>query len=142
MWITQYNAEVKKYLRDVYKFKPDREVDGEPCFNKVPDGIYPMTIGGKDDLVVVSDGKFHFFLKMVEHPKVKCALVCCVESGEFYYEDDIATFDNSYDAHKLGQLIHNKMPNWRFEVREYKQPNLLPHNPTKFSFKKNTLVLE
>jgi hypothetical protein len=66
--MTDYAREVKRQLRDVYKFAPSRVAGGEPCFDDVPDGIYPMTVGGALHYPVVSGGKFHFFLPMREPP--------------------------------------------------------------------------
>jgi hypothetical protein len=60
MWMTDYIREIKSQFRDVYKFIPDRVVDGgEPCFNNIPDGEYPMTIEGKLDNVKIIDGKIN-----------------------------------------------------------------------------------
>ena len=44
MWMTDFVREVKRQLRDVYGLTPSREADGEPCFDNVPDGLYPMVI--------------------------------------------------------------------------------------------------
>lgn len=57
MWMTAYIREVKRQLRDVYGFSPDRTVDGEPCFNLIPDGLYPMLIEGKIDEIRIAGGK-------------------------------------------------------------------------------------
>ena len=48
-----YIREIKLQFRDVYHFTPDREQDGEPCYDAIPDGVYPMTIEGKLDNVKV-----------------------------------------------------------------------------------------
>lgn len=58
MWMTQYILEIKKQLRDVYKFVPSRIVEDEPCFDNIPDGEYPMIISGKLDRVKIIEGKF------------------------------------------------------------------------------------
>lgn len=57
MWMTDYIREVKRQFRDVYHFEPSRTVDDEPCFDKLPDGGYPMEIEGKTDYVKIVDGK-------------------------------------------------------------------------------------
>lgn len=56
MWMTQYISEIKKKLRDQYRFKPSRTVEGEPCFDNIPDGEYPMRIDGKLDRVKIVNG--------------------------------------------------------------------------------------
>lgn len=56
MWMTEYIREIKKQFRDKYGFKPNRTVGGEPCFESIPDGEYPMTIDGKLDKVKIVDG--------------------------------------------------------------------------------------
>lgn len=56
MWCTDYIIEIKKQFRDVYNFIPDRIVGGEPCFNNIPDGTYPMTIEGRLDNVKIVAG--------------------------------------------------------------------------------------
>lgn len=53
MWMFTYIIEVKKQLRDVYDFTPSRTSGGEPCFEHIPDGDYPMKIDGKLDHVKV-----------------------------------------------------------------------------------------
>jgi hypothetical protein len=57
MWMTQYIMEIKKQFRDVYGFVPSRIVAGEPCFDDIPDGEYPMTIKGKLDRVKIAGGR-------------------------------------------------------------------------------------
>ncbi len=79
MWMTQYVRKVKIQLRDVYRLVPSRVVDGEPCFDKVKDGIYPMEIGGKKDMVIVNDGKFILCLPVME-PKNHAKDTECVSS--------------------------------------------------------------
>ena len=56
MWMTDYIREIKKQLRDKYGFKPSRIEGGEPCFENIPDGDYPMTIDGKLDHVKITNG--------------------------------------------------------------------------------------
>jgi hypothetical protein len=56
MWMTDYIREIKRQFRDVYLFVPDREQHGEPCFDNIPDGLYPMTIEGKLDNVKIING--------------------------------------------------------------------------------------
>ncbi len=53
-----YIQEIKRQLRDVYHFAPQREYGGEIIFaeNQVPDGEYPMTIDGKLDKVEIRAG--------------------------------------------------------------------------------------
>lgn len=52
-----YIAEIKRRLRDDYHFVPDRVERGEPCFDHVPDGEYPMEIDGKLDKVRIENGR-------------------------------------------------------------------------------------
>ena len=59
MWMTNYINEIKKQLRDTYHFVPKSEVGGEPLFDNVPDGEYPMTIEGKLDKVRIVNGSIH-----------------------------------------------------------------------------------
>ena len=59
MWMTDYIREIKIQFRDTYNFIPDRFVDGEPCFNHIPDGEYPMIIEDKLDKVRIIDGKIN-----------------------------------------------------------------------------------
>lgn len=68
MWMTDHVREVKRQLRDVYGLVPDRVVDGEPCFDRVPDGIYPMTVGGRREYTVVSDNGFIMCLEIKTPP--------------------------------------------------------------------------
>lgn len=56
MWMTQYIREIKKQLRDKYGFKPSSVVEGEPCFDNIPDGEYPMKIYGQLDHVKITNG--------------------------------------------------------------------------------------
>lgn len=60
MWMTALVREVKRQLRDVYGLEPSRVVDGEPCFDQVPDGLYPMDAEGRRYWVAVIDDRFHF----------------------------------------------------------------------------------
>ncbi len=57
MWMTQYIREIKKQFRDKYGFKPSRIVEGEPCFDNIPDGEYPMMIDGELDHVRVANNE-------------------------------------------------------------------------------------
>ena len=61
MDMLSYIREIKINLRDVYGFKPNRTVgNGEPCFDSIPPGYYPMVIEGKKDWVeITSDGKIN-----------------------------------------------------------------------------------
>ncbi len=68
MWMTVLAQEVKRQFLDVYRMTPTRTVDGEPCFDRIPDGIYPMQIEGRTEYICVSDNRF-FFLEMKEPPK-------------------------------------------------------------------------
>ncbi len=63
MWMTSFVREVKRQLRDVYGIAPSRIVDDEPCFDSLPDGLYPMEIEGKIEQVVVISNHFHFLEK-------------------------------------------------------------------------------
>jgi len=56
MWMTEYIREIKRQFRDVHGFTPSRVVEGEPCFEHIPDGEYPMTIDGKLDKVRIVQG--------------------------------------------------------------------------------------
>ena len=58
-WMTDYIREIKKQFRDVYKFKPSKIESGEPCFDSIPDGIYPMKINGRKDWVEIKDSGIH-----------------------------------------------------------------------------------
>jgi hypothetical protein len=59
MWMTTYIREIKIRFRDVYHFIPDRIQDGEPCFDNIPNGTYPMEIAGKTDWVKIEGGRIH-----------------------------------------------------------------------------------
>lgn len=56
MWMSDYIREIKKQFRDKYGFTPSRTVGGEPCFDNIPDGNYPMRIEGKIDQVKITNG--------------------------------------------------------------------------------------
>lgn len=58
MWMTEYIREIKRQLRDVYKFQPSGGTERDPIFDSVSDGEYPMTIDGKLDRVRVVNGRF------------------------------------------------------------------------------------
>ena len=65
MWMTQFVMEVKRRLRDEFGLVPDRVVENdEPCFETVPDGIYPMQIEDKDEPVVVVIANRFYFLEV------------------------------------------------------------------------------
>lgn len=49
--------QVKINFRDQYHFKPSRVEFGEPCFDNIPDGTYPMVLDGDDWNVTVKDGR-------------------------------------------------------------------------------------
>jgi hypothetical protein len=58
--ICKYVNAVKRGLRDVYGFEPEANLAGdEPIFapGEVPDGIYPLVIDGKVDIVSIEDGR-------------------------------------------------------------------------------------
>lgn len=57
MWMADYIREIKKQFRDKYGFTPSKTVGGEPCFDNIPDGMYPMRIEGKLDHVKIEKGK-------------------------------------------------------------------------------------
>ena len=63
MWMTQIVIEAKKQLRDVFGLEPSRMVDDEPCFDSVPDGLYPMEIDSKTWWAAVIEQRFHFLDK-------------------------------------------------------------------------------
>lgn len=69
MWMTQIVREAKLQLRDVYGLTPSRYDHNEPCFDNVPDGLYPMEVEGKTLWVAIISGKFHFLDK--KEPKVQ-----------------------------------------------------------------------
>lgn len=69
MWMSSFFREVKKQLRDVYKLTPDREENGEPCFNKVLDNVYPITIENKTYYIAVSNNRFYIQEKIPPPPK-------------------------------------------------------------------------
>lgn len=52
----QYIRAIKINLRDQYKFVPSKVDCGEPCFEHIPDGDYPMKIDGKLDNVKIIKG--------------------------------------------------------------------------------------
>lgn len=54
MWMSDYIRTIKKKFASQYHFIPSRVVNGEPCFDNIPDGEYPMTIEGRIDCVKVS----------------------------------------------------------------------------------------
>jgi hypothetical protein len=54
-----YIREIKRQWQEVYHFIPSRVVDGEPCFDNIPDGDYPMVIEGQLDWVRLEDGKIN-----------------------------------------------------------------------------------
>ena len=56
MSMLEYIRAVKIGLRDQHGFTPDRVENGEPLFNHIPDGEYPMTIDGKRDRVRIVNG--------------------------------------------------------------------------------------
>lgn len=55
MWMTDYIREIQRQLVDVYGYPPRADMPGVP--SGVPDGEYPMTIGGELDHVRIVDGK-------------------------------------------------------------------------------------
>jgi hypothetical protein len=56
MWMTDYIRAIKIQFRDKYKFKPSKTENGEPCFDFIPDGKYPMIIDGDLDNVEIING--------------------------------------------------------------------------------------
>lgn len=56
MWMSDYIREIKCQFRDKYHFVPYRTIGGEPCFESIPDGEYPMEIEGKLDKVKIING--------------------------------------------------------------------------------------
>ena len=59
MWMTEYINEIKRQFRDTYHFEPVGGTQGEPLFDNIPDGTYPMTIEGKVDNVKIEGGMIH-----------------------------------------------------------------------------------
>jgi hypothetical protein len=57
MWMTDYIRAVKCGFRDMYGFVPTGGTDGDPTFESIPDGEYPMVIDGRLDRVAIVDGK-------------------------------------------------------------------------------------
>ena len=73
MWMTDFVREVKRQLRDVYGLTPSREADGEPCFDNVPDGLYPMVISCKSQHVCFIAQKMHLLeLKLPRGESTTC----------------------------------------------------------------------
>jgi hypothetical protein len=66
MWMTEAVRETKRQLRDVHGFVPSREVNGEPCFDDVPDGSYAIWLGGRIISVQVIGGYFHWEFEQIE----------------------------------------------------------------------------
>lgn len=60
MWMTDCVREVKRQLHEVYGIVPSRISHGEPCYDIVPSGIYPMTMDGREELVIVYENRFLF----------------------------------------------------------------------------------
>ena len=58
MWTTEYVREIKKALRDQHHLEPTRVVEGEPHFDDLHNGDYPMVIAGRLDRVRVVNGRF------------------------------------------------------------------------------------
>ena len=56
MWCSDYIKEIKHQFYTKYKFKPQRIVGNEYCFDNIPDGNYPMKIEGKIDYVKIVNG--------------------------------------------------------------------------------------
>lgn len=54
--MTDYIREIKRQFRDTHHFTPSRVVIGEPLFDNIPDGEYPMTIEGRLDHVRIVNG--------------------------------------------------------------------------------------
>ena len=77
MWMTGIVREVKRQLRDVYGVKPDRTENDEPCFDDIPDGVYPMTIDSEEEDIAVIDNKFYFLKRVV--PKTEQPIKIAVE---------------------------------------------------------------
>jgi hypothetical protein len=59
MWGTQYIREIKRQFHETYGFEPTEIRHGEPLFDAIPDGDYPMVIEGRRDNVRVVDGKIN-----------------------------------------------------------------------------------
>lgn len=51
-----YINELKRGFRDQHNFTPTGGTKNEPLFDNIPDGIYPMTLEGKLDYVVLKNG--------------------------------------------------------------------------------------
>ena len=47
----EYIREVKRQLRDQYKFKPTGGTKEDQTFDHIPDGVYPMLVRGRMDKV-------------------------------------------------------------------------------------------
>lgn len=54
--MTQYIAEIQRQLVSKYRFAPREDYPDIPK-DKVPDGVYPMTIDGSVDNVKITNGK-------------------------------------------------------------------------------------
>lgn len=57
MSMIEYIKEIKRQFRDVFGFKPERVVNGEPCFDSIPNSEYTMIIDGRADFVRVHNGQ-------------------------------------------------------------------------------------
>jgi len=60
MWMTDYIRAIKCKFRDEYGFMPKQgSINEDPVFVNIPDGEYPMNIGGKLDRVRIEGGYIH-----------------------------------------------------------------------------------
>lgn len=72
MWMSDYVRAVKRGFRDQFGIKPTGGTKDEPLFKEIPDGIYPMRIGGKREYVVVMhENQWHLCLEMQKPVKRK-----------------------------------------------------------------------
>ena len=59
MWMTEYIWEINRQFVAVYGYPENPDRPGVPVVGSVPDGEYPMEIGGKVDHVKIEDGRIH-----------------------------------------------------------------------------------
>jgi hypothetical protein len=70
MWMTQYVMAVKRGFRDQHGITPTGGTADDPTYEEIPDGVYPMTIDGETDYVMVKDNR----LSMCNFkPKTTCS---------------------------------------------------------------------
>ncbi len=66
MWMTDHVREAKRQLEEVFGLIPSSYIGKEPCFDNVANGIYPMMFDGKQEYVVIVEGRFFFDMRMMD----------------------------------------------------------------------------